>query len=260
MSGREHRARRPLVPAKEAFKMYLKADGLIDVEAMSPKQRSQFLTYITFSQIEHHLERLSNESRCDSLTSHSDCRRKLNKIRRHAQEQLAPFKSEDGFLELSKLSEKDKQLLIQCISESQLDAFIDAFEAFDFDSDSSISGPELRVVLKSLGIEPTEEVLAEILSEVDADGNGVVDEQEFLIFMASRTLYKDEDQNIKDAFKQFDKDGNGFIDRDELRSLMESLGQKLTEAEIDEMLKDADFDRDGKISYQEFYIMMKLSY
>eukprot|EP00116_Pleurobrachia_bachei_P016448 sb/3476710/ len=111
-----------------------------------------------------------------------------------------------------------------------------------------------------LRIEPTEEVLAEILSEVDADGNGVVDEQEFLIFMASRTLYKDEDQNIKDAFKQFDKDGNGFIDRDELRSLMESLGQKLTEAEIDEMLKDADFDRDGKISYQEFYIMMKLSY
>ena len=54
----------------------------------------------------------------------------------------------------------------------------------------------------------------------------------------------------RDAFKQFDKDGNGFIDRDELISLMESLGQKLTEAEIDEMLKDADFDRDGKISYQ----------
>eukprot|EP00116_Pleurobrachia_bachei_P012082 sb/3472344/ len=101
---------------------------------------------------DYHLERLSNESRCDSLTSHSDCRRKLNKIRRHAQEQLAPFKSDDGFLELSKLSEKDKQLLIQCISESQLDAFIDAFEAFDFDSDSSISGPELRVVLKSLAL------------------------------------------------------------------------------------------------------------
>ena len=47
------------------------------------------------------------------------------------------------------------------------------------------------------GIEPTEDVLNEILSEVDSDGNGVVDVQEFLIFMASRTLYKDEDQNIR---------------------------------------------------------------
>ena len=48
--------------------------------------------------------------------------------------------------------------------------------------------------------------------------------EEFLVFMASRTLYKDEDQNIIDAFKQFDRDGNGYIDRDELIFLMESLG------------------------------------
>ncbi|XP_063678122.1 neo-calmodulin-like isoform X7 [Bolinopsis microptera] len=208
----------------------------------------------------HHLERLSGEARCDSMTSHNDCKRKLNKIRRHAKEHLSQFLNDDGFLELSRLSPKDKELLISCVSESQLDSFIEAFETFDMNDDASISSSELRVVLKSLGIEPTEDVLTEILSEVDADGNGVVDVQEFLIFMASRTLYKDEDQNIRDAFKQFDKDGNGYIDKDELISLMESLGQKLSEQEIDEMMQDADFDKDGKISYQEFYIMMKLAY
>ena len=35
----------------------------------------------------------------------------------------------------------------------------------------------------------------------------------------------------RDAFKQFDKDGNGFIDRDELRSLMITLGEKLSDEE-----------------------------
>ncbi|KAL5251865.1 hypothetical protein ACHWQZ_G014874 [Mnemiopsis leidyi] len=254
------KSKKPDISAREAFKMYMTNEGLIDVDKLSSEQRKEFLSYITVSQIENHLERLSGEARCDSMTSHNDCKRKLNKIRRHAKEHLSQFLNDDGFLELSRLSPKDKELLISCVSESQLDSFIEAFETFDMNDDASISSSELRVVLKSLGIEPTEDVLTEILSEVDADGNGVVDVQEFLIFMASRTLYKDEDQNIRDAFKQFDKDGNGYIDKDELISLMESLGQKLSEQEIDEMMQDADFDKDGKISYQEFYIMMKLAY
>nr|AHA51331.1 EF-hand_1 domain-containing protein [Charistephane fugiens] len=211
--------------------------------------------------IDHHLERLSSDTvRCNSMTSQSDCKRKLNKIRKHAKEHFQDFVNDDGFLELSKLTTEDKHLLMSCVSADQMDQFTEAFETFDVDDDGSISSKELRVVLNSLGVEPTEDVLKEILSEVDADGNGMVDVHEFLVFMASRTLYKDEDQNIRDAFKQFDKDGNGYIDRDELRSLMITLGEKLTDEEIDEMMQEADFDRDGKISYQEFYIMMKLTY
>ena len=53
--------------------------------------------------------------------------------------------------ELSRLSAIDKELLISCVSESQLDAFIEAFETFDINDDASISSSELRVVLKSLG-------------------------------------------------------------------------------------------------------------
>nr|AHA51333.1 EF-hand_1 domain-containing protein [Charistephane fugiens] len=252
---------KPERSAREVFQDYINADGLIDVDALSSKQRCVFLTYITVAQIEHHLERLSSDTvRCNSMTSQSDCKRKLNKIRKHAKEHFQDFVNDDGFLELSKLTTEDKHLLMSCVSADQMDQFTEAFETFDVDDDGSISSKELRVVLNSLGVEPTEDVLKEILSEVDADGNGMVDVHEFLVFMASRTLYKDEDQNIRDAFKQFDKDGNGYIDRDELRSLMITLGEKLTDEEIDEMMQEADFDRDGKISYQEFYIMMKLTY
>lgn len=249
---------KPVMPeksAREVFADYINEDGLIDVDQLSPKQRCEFLSYITVAQIEHYLD-----INCRQHAHKVEDKRKLNKARKLTKEKLANFKNDDGFLELSKLTGEDKDLLMTCVSADQMDQFTEAFETFDVDDDGSISSKELKVVLNSLGVEPTEDVLNEILSEVDADDNGVVDVHEFLVFMASRTLYKDEDQNIRDAFKQFDKDGNGFIDRDELRSLMITLGEKLSDEEIDVMMADADFDRDGKISYQEFYIMMKLTY
>jgi hypothetical protein len=49
------------------------------------------------------------------------------------------------------------------------------------------------------------------------------------------------------AFNVFDKDGSGTISADELRQVMKSLGENLTDEEIDEMIKEADKDRNGTI-------------
>ena len=56
---------------------------------------------------------------------------------------------------------------------------------------------------------------------------------------------KDEKENedeLKQAFKTFDKDGNGFITADELRHAMTNLGEKLTDDEVEQMMKEADVD------------------
>ena len=74
-----------------------------------------------------------------------------------------------------------------------------------------------------------------------------------------------------EAFKVFDKDGNGYISPAELRQVMTSLGalllihlrplvlvlrsplrigEKLTEEEVDEMIREADIDGDGQINYE----------
>lgn len=67
----------------------------------------------------------------------------------------------------------------------------------------------------------------------------------------------DETENdLLEAFKVFDKDQDGSITQDELRSVMTNLGQKLTSQELDEMIKEADTDGDGKINYKEFVKMM----
>ena len=54
----------------------------------------------------------------------------------------------------------------------------------------------------------------------------------------------------------FDKDGNGFISAAELRHIMTNLGEKLTDEEVDEMIREADIDGDGQINYEEFVKMM----
>lgn len=54
----------------------------------------------------------------------------------------------------------------------------------------------------------------------------------------------------------FDRDGNGLISAAELRHVMTNLGEKLTDDEVDEMIREADIDGDGHINYEEFVRMM----
>ena len=58
------------------------------------------------------------------------------------------------------------------------------------------------------------------------------------------------EEEIREAFRVFDKDGNGFISAAELRHVMTNLGEKLTDEEVDEMIREADIDGDGQVNYE----------
>ena len=92
--------------------------------------------------------------------------------------------------------------------------------------------------------------------QIDADGSGTIDFPEFLTMMARKMKDTDNEEEILEAFKVFDKDGNGFISAAELRHIMTNLGEKLTDEEVDEMIREADIDGDGQINYEEFVKMM----
>lgn len=57
----------------------------------------------------------------------------------------------------------------------------------------------------SLGQNPTEAELQDMINEVDADGNGTIDFPEFLTMMARKMKDTDSEEEIKEAFKVFDK-------------------------------------------------------
>ena len=68
--------------------------------------------------------------------------------------------------------------------------------------------------------------------------------------MARKMKDTDSEEEIKEAFRVFDKDGNGFISAAELRHVMTNLGEKLTDEEVDEMIREADVDGDGQVNYE----------
>ncbi len=129
-------------------------------------------------------------------------------------------------------------------------------EFWFFASAGSITTKELGTVMRSLGQNPTEAELQDMINEVDADGNGTIDFPEFLNLMARKMKDTDSEEELKEAFRVFDKDQNGFISAAELRHVMTNLGEKLTDDEVDEMIREADVDGDGQINYEEFVRMM----
>ena len=110
-----------------------------------------------------------------------------------------------------------------------------------------ITTKELGTVMRSLGQNPSESELQDMINEVDADNNGTIDFPEFLTMMARKMKDTDSEEEIREAFKVFDRDNNGFISAAELRHVMTSIGEKLTDDEVDEMIREADQDGDGRI-------------
>jgi calmodulin len=81
-------------------------------------------------------------------------------------------------------------------------------------------------------------------------GSGAIDFPEFLTMMSRKLKDTDDDEEICEAFRVFDKDGNGFISAAELRHVMTNLGEKLTDEEVDDMIREADIDGDGQVNYE----------
>ncbi|VAI13242.1 unnamed protein product [Triticum turgidum subsp. durum] len=152
------------------------------------------------------------------------------------------------------------------ISSEQMSEFREAFAFFDKDGDGCITAEELSTVIRSLGQSPTPEELRDMVRDVDADGNGTIEFAEFLALMsrkadadADAADAADPEEELREAFRVFDKDHDGHISKAELRHVMISLGEKLTDEEVDGMIQEADLDGDGLVNFDEFVRMMMLS-
>lgn len=137
--------------------------------------------------------------------------------------------------------------------DKQMADFREAFHFFDKDGDGRLTTRELGIVMRSLGENPTETSLSEWVSEVDKDGSGRVEFNEFVQLMhRSMKESKQDTDDVREAFKIFDKEGNGYISAAELRHVLTSLGERLTDDEIDEVMREADLDGDGQVDYEAF--------
>ena len=126
--------------------------------------------------------------------------------------------------------------------------------------------------MRSMGQNPTEDEVLNLVIEFDVNGDGTIDFDEFLEMMRKQAEQQDNSAELREAFKIFDRDGNGYIDAAELKKVIFFIsvlsqilitfkvvtlyGERLSLEEAEELLNEADMDGDGKLDFDEFVKMM----
>merc|ERR1712055_45183 len=134
------------------------------------------------------------------------------------------------------------------------------FDLFDTKKVGFLSADDLDEILRAMGFRPSKEELMDILAEIDEDGSGEIEFEEFCQLCA-KFLVEDPDietmkRELKDAFRIYDKNGEGFITMDTLRGLISELQSPLTPEELDGIIAELDEDGSGTMDFDEFCEMM----
>ncbi|KAG6785868.1 hypothetical protein POTOM_007455 [Populus tomentosa] len=158
--------------------------------------------------------------------------------------------------------------MADALAEEQVAEFREILSLIDKDADGLITLEELATIVQSLDRRPTIEEIRDMICEVDIDGNGTLNFEEFLNVMGRKQkiglmhlqfLQENVTEELKEAFKVFDRNQDGYISGSELRQVMMNLGERLTEEEAEQMIREADLDGDGLVSYEEFSRMMAMA-
>ncbi|XP_072308424.1 calglandulin-like [Eucyclogobius newberryi] len=143
------------------------------------------------------------------------------------------------------------------LTQEQITEYKGVFEMFDEEGNGDVKTQELERLISLMGINSTKRELIQMAKDVDKDGKGVFNCGSFLALMAlyhERT--KDQDAELRAAFKVFDKEAKGYIDWNTLKYVLTNAGEPLNEVEAEAMMKEADKDGDGTIDYEEFVAMV----
>lgn len=114
-----------------------------------------------------------------------------------------------------------------------------------------ISAEELEEALTSAGHTLTAAEITKIMSNIDYMGNGKINYTEFLAATVSVKSVLTEELLFA-LFKHFDTDGSDYLTPDNIIEAMAKVGKTITKEEIDEIMKEHDLAKNGKITFDEF--------
>ncbi|KAI0122049.1 EF-hand [Daldinia grandis] len=143
------------------------------------------------------------------------------------------------------------------LSPEEIQVFKELFDSYDTDKGGNISVEEFaKVMSQSPGKQPTADEVQKMIKEVDLDGDGTINFNEFITMMTGQTYPPvDEEIDYAKAWKEFEPSLNGSITQSQFRQLVAGLGEPIGDVEIDQIVNNV--DGEGKITFQEFENFMK---
>ncbi|KAJ1675635.1 myosin II light chain [Spiromyces aspiralis] len=136
----------------------------------------------------------------------------------------------------------------------QMDEYKEAFTLFDRTGEGKVPLSSVGTLLRALGQNPTESELNDLLRDFTTDS---LDFDTFLGILLrpggfDTSINETSFNEFIQAFQVFDREANGFISAGELRYILTSLGDKLKDTEIDELLKTLNLHNEERIKYEDF--------
>ena len=154
------------------------------------------------------------------------------------------------------MEDKDDES-IELLTEQEICELHEAFNIFDIDSDGTIPISQLVIFMNALNQYP--EKLEEIKKSIDKENKGQINFNQFLKIMAKRikNVNNDEEKKLKNLFISLDRNKNGLISLHEIKYIVMHSEEKFSDKDIETLMKEADTDGDGLISFEEFMTIMK---
>ncbi|KAI3942798.1 hypothetical protein MKW92_020690 [Papaver armeniacum] len=160
------------------------------------------------------------------------------------------------FSVMNRLKKKAMRVIAEHLSIEEVEVIRDMFKLMDTDNSGKITYEELKAGLQKVGSQLAEPEMKMLMEVADVDGNGTLDYGEF-VTVTIHLQKMENDEHFRRAFMFFDKDGSGFIEMDELREALTDESGKTDDEVLNDILREVDTDKDGRISYEEFVAMMK---
>ena len=103
-----------------------------------------------------------------------------------------------------------------------------------------------------------------MVEEVDEDGSGTIDFDEFCQMMGKQleaekleNIPERPEKELSEAFRIFDINGSGYLEMAELEAAFKLTGENVELWEIEHLILDGDKNEDGRLDYEEWIDMMK---
>lgn len=128
---------------------------------------------------------------------------------------------------------------------------------FDKQGNGTIPNEKVGDLLRSLGHNPTEAQVEQLVQSFPTSKSTVTFDQLLAAIQAALASNPNKFQPQTTAeefiqgFQVFDKDNNGLISIGELRYVLTSLGEKMTDAEVDELVKYIEVNKNGYVNYEQ---------